>query len=129
MLPAILAGLMGVKGLLDANRERQQKLAQSGADASAIRFSPWSGLNVSNLVGKDYSSASPLSGAVQGGLSGGVTGMNIENSMQDQDLRNKLADYMTGQKEQSSTWTPYSPLGGGYKYKSNLNPSDFGVPQ
>lgn len=93
MLPAILAGLMSVKGIMDSARQRREKLAQAGADAQAIRFSPWSGLNVSNLVGKDYTSQSPISGALAGGLSGATAGMNIDNAMADQDLAKQKADY------------------------------------
>lgn len=93
MLPAILAGLMSVKGILDSARQRREKLAQAGSDAQQIRFSPWSGINVNGLVGKDYTSQSPISGALAGGLSGATAGMNIDNAMADQDLAKQKAEY------------------------------------
>lgn len=93
MLTALLTGGMALKGLLDAEREKRQKQAQSVADAEAIRFSPWSGINTSNLVGKDYSAQDPLSGLATGGISGAMTGMNIENSQAEQALNKKKAAY------------------------------------
>ena len=93
MLPYILGGLMGLKGLFDANSEKKQKLAQATADATTMRFSPWSGINASGLVGKNYSSQNPLSGALAGGLSGASTGINIDNAMADSDFKKQISEH------------------------------------
>jgi hypothetical protein len=93
MLTELLTGGMGLKGLLDAARERKQKQAQAVADAAAMQFSPWSGINVNHLAGKDYSAQDPLSGLAAGGISGAMTGMNIENSKAEQMANKKKAAY------------------------------------
>jgi len=107
MLP-ILAGIgLGLKGLADAEREKRNKQAQAMSDSKAIQFSPWSGLNVSNLVGKDYSSQSPLSALLAGGASGAMTGMNIDNAMADSALAKEKAAYY---KSRTPSSTPYSGI-------------------
>jgi hypothetical protein len=93
MLLPLLAGGMAVKGIFDAEKQKKQKLAQSKADATNIQFSPWSGINVSNLAGKDYSSQGALSGMMTGGLAGAQTGMNINNALADQGLSKAKANY------------------------------------
>lgn len=112
MLQGILAGAGVVKGLLDAESERKRKMAQAGSDAAAIRFSPWSGINVGNLVGRDYSSQDPLSGALAGGASGFQTGANIENASVDKDLAKAKAEYYKSKIPISNPAkaTPYSDL-------------------
>lgn len=104
MLP-LLAGIgLGVKGLFDSAKEKQQKMAQAQGDASQIQFSPWSGINVNNLAGKDYSAQSPLSGLLAGGLAGATTGINIENALADKGLAKQKANYY------ASLLKPKNPL-------------------
>ncbi len=108
-IPLIGGGVMTLKGLLDSESEKRAKLAQAQADAKSIQFSPWSGLNVSNLVGKDYSSQGALSGAMAGGLTGLNTGMNIENSMADAKMRESLADYYKNKKRDEEWGVGFEP--------------------
>jgi hypothetical protein len=84
---------MALKGLFDAEKQKKAKLAQAQADATNIQFSPWSGINVNNLAGKDYSSQGALSGMMTGGLSGVQAGMNIGNALADQSLSKAKAGY------------------------------------
>jgi hypothetical protein len=93
MLPLLASIGLGLKGILDSEKQKKEKQAQAMADAKAIQFSPWSGLNVSNLVGKDYSSQGTLSGLVQGAATGYQTGAGIENAMADTDYRKNLSNY------------------------------------
>lgn len=103
---AIGAIVGGAKGLFDASRDRQEKEAAAKSDAAAIRFSPWSGLNVSHLVGKSYNPQSILSSMLAGGASGLQTGANIDNAFADSDYRKSLADYYKSKLAP----TPYSGI-------------------
>lgn len=109
MVQGILAGVGALKGLLDSEKERRQKQAQAGSDAAAIRFSPWSGLQTSNLVGKDYSSQDAVSSALAGGLSGFQTGANIENSLAENAYNEKLAKYLADKVPSSDEWSGFTP--------------------
>ena len=113
MLPAIAAGVLGLKGLFDSARKQRQQQAQAVADARAIQFSPWSGLDTSKLVGKDYSTPSTLSGLIEGAATGYSTGQNIENALEDQktrQLKNEFYKSKIPAKEVASVSNPYSQL-------------------
>jgi hypothetical protein len=95
MLPLLIAGAGALKGYADAEEDKADKKAQAKSDAEAIRFSPWSGLDASKLVGKSYKAQSPLSSAMVGAMSGYQGGQGIENSMKDSAYRKQVGDYYT----------------------------------
>lgn len=107
MLPLLASIGLGLKGILDSEKQRKEKQAQAMSDARAIQFSPWSGLDASKLVGKDYSSQGALSGLVQGAATGYQTGAGIENSMADTDYRKSLNEYY---KNKMPPTTPYDGI-------------------
>lgn len=86
-----IAGL--VKGYADSKAQEEEQREQAKADAVAIKYSPWSGLNADKLIGKSYHRDSALSGALAGGAAGVQVGNNIANSEADLKYRNAVSDY------------------------------------
>lgn len=104
MLPLILAGAGLLQGLEDAKEAKKEKQAEAVRDAAMIRFSPWSGISADKFAGKNYATPSATTGAIAGAASLGQTGLNIQNSMQDQAFKKALAKYYASK-------TPYGFLG------------------
>lgn len=124
MLSAILSGLGLVKGIADAEKQKKENLAKASSDATAIQFSPWSGLSADKLIGKDYTSQSPVSAALAGGLSGFQTGANIEGAIADNGYRKQLAQYLKNKNSTKSSFTPWNGIGN--DTSSNDDVEEFG---
>ena len=94
-----LGALGAAQGLMGANAQKKAERANMRANAAAIQYSPWTGMNpgmMKSEASNPYGAA--LGGASQGALSGLMFGQQFKNNQQDYDLKNKYLDIMANQK-------------------------------
>lgn len=110
MLPLILAGAGLLQGMEDSKEAKKAKQAEALRDAAMIRFSPWSGISPDKFAGNNYRTPSATTGGLAGAASFGQTGVNIENSIQDQAFKKQLAEYYKNKMASGGSMSPYGAL-------------------
>lgn len=125
MDPILLGGILGgVEGLGSSNTEKAANDANLAKSVSAIRYAPWTGVNISDELGKNFRSRDTLGAMLQGAGTGIKTGEMIKNLMADSTFRKKLSNRLNNKEltpevvemEEGTTplpqYTPYSMLSG-----------------
>lgn len=91
MFWAPMLAMSGLGLLSGMNQQKQQKKYNQAA-AEYNRYSPWTG----RTMQQRFDAQDPMSGALQGGVSGLMLGQNLKNAQLQNDLMAKQINTMNG---------------------------------
>jgi hypothetical protein len=114
----VVVGVAGTTAAVGAVTAAQQRKAQQQANqknaemaAAQMEYSPWTGIKPQSAE-QQAVTASPMAGAIQGGLSGAMFGTSLKKGMAENDklaadaAAAKKAEEEAAQKQQLASWNP-----------------------